>query len=371
MDVGVPKETVPYEKRVALVPDGVKSLIKAGLRVVVETGAGELASATDEMYREAGATIVGASEVLSKADIILKVQPPSVDEARKIKERAIVISFMQASRNRDVLEALTSRRVTALSMHRVPRITRAQSMDALSSQSNIAGYKAVLVAASNLGKLIPLMMTAAGTIRPASVFILGAGVAGLQAIATAKRLGAVVSAYDVRPAVKEQVESLGAKFVEVQLDQKETETAGGYAKELTAEANRKVQELLHQTIRTTDVVITTALIPDRPAPRLITEDMVKDMRPGSVIVDMAAEAGGNCELTEPGKSVARNGVTIIGAYDLAATVPANASEMYSRNISTLLLSQVKDRNFHFNLEDEIVGPMIVTHAGEMRVKVGV
>jgi NAD(P) transhydrogenase subunit alpha len=322
------------------------------------------------MFREAGATIVGTGEVLGKADIILKVQPPSVEEARKIKERAIVISFLQASRSRDVLEALTNRRVTALSMHRVPRITRAQSMDALSSQSNIAGYKAVLVAASNLGKLIPLMMTAAGTIRPATIFILGAGVAGLQAIATSKRLGAVVSAYDVRPAVKEQVESLGAKFVEVQLDQKETETAGGYAKELTQEANRKVQELLHQTIRTMDVVITTALIPDRPAPKLITEDMVKAMRPGSVIVDMAAEAGGNCELTELGKSVVRQGVTIIGPYDLAATVPANASEMYSRNISTFLLSQVKDGNFQLNLEDEILGAMVVTHAGEMRVKVG-
>jgi H+-translocating NAD(P) transhydrogenase subunit alpha len=242
-------------------------------------------------------------------------------------------------------------------------------MDALSSQSSIAGYKAVLVAASNLGKLMPIMMTAAGTIRPASVFILGAGVAGLQAIATARRLGAVVSAYDVRAAVKEQVESLGAKFVEVQLGQKDTETSGGYAKELTEESNRKIQGLLEETLRGTDAVITTALIPDRPAPRLITEEMVKGMRPGSVIVDMAAEAGGNCELTELGKSVVRHGVTIIGPYDLAATVAANASQMYSRNISSLLLTQVKEGRVHLNLEDEIVNATVVTHSGEMLVKV--
>ncbi len=370
MDVGVPRETVPYEKRVALVPDGVAKLAKSGLGVIVEAGAGAGASVTDEMYRDAGATVVDkAADILGKADIILKVQPPSVEEVRAIKEGAILISFLQAARNRDILEALAARRVTALSMHRVPRITRAQSMDALSSQSNIAGYKAVLVAASSLGKLMPVMMTAAGTIRPASVFILGAGVAGLQAIATAKRLGAVVSAFDVRPSVKEQVESLGAKFVEVQHGQKDTETAGGYAKELTEESNRKVQELLHETLRGIDAVITTALIPDRPAPRLITEDMVKDMRPGSVIVDMAAEAGGNCELTEAGKSVVRYGVTIIGPYDLATTVPANASQMYSRNISSLLLSQVKDGRVQLNFQDEIISATVVTHSGEIRVKV--
>ena len=369
MDVGVPKETAPYEKRVALVPDGIASLTKAGLRVIVEAGAGVAASVTDAMCRDAGATIAGAGEVMGKADVILKVQPPSVEEARTIKQGAILISFLQPVRNRDVLDALTSSRVTAMSMHRVPRITRAQSMDALSSQSSIAGYKAVLVAASNLGKLMPIMMTAAGTIRPASVFILGAGVAGLQAIATARRLGAVVSAYDVRAAVKEQVESLGAKFVEVQLGQKDTETSGGYAKELTEESNRKIQGLLEETLRGTDAVITTALIPDRPAPRLITEEMVKGMRPGSVIVDMAAEAGGNCELTELGKSVVRHGVTIIGPYDLAATVAANASQMYSRNISSLLLTQVKEGRVHLNLEDEIVNATVVTHSGEMLVKV--
>ncbi len=367
MDVGVPRETVLYENRVALIPDGVSKLAKAGLGVIVEAGAGLSASVTDEMYRDAGAiTVDSAAQIFGKADVILKVQPPTLEEARAIKEGAILISFLQAARNQDIVEALAGRRVTALSMHRVPRITRAQSMDALSSQSNIAGYKAALVAASNLGKLMPVMMTAAGTIRPASVFVLGAGVAGLQAIATAKRLGAVVSAFDVRPVVKEQVESLGAKFVEVQFGQKDTETAGGYAKELTEEANRKVQELLHETLRGMDAVITTALIPDRPAPRLITEDMVKGMRPGSVIVDMAAEAGGNCELTEIGKSVIRYGVTIIGPYDLAATVPANASQMYSRNISSLLLSQVKDGRVQLNFEDEIISATVVTHSGGTR-----
>lgn len=366
MDVGVPRETVPYEKRVALVPDGVARLAAAGLGVIVEAGAGFGAAATDEMYRNAGATVVDmAAEILGKADIILKVQPPSVEEARAMKEGAILISFLQAVRNQDIVEALAGRRVTALSMHRVPRITRAQSMDALSSQSSIAGYKAALVAASSLGKLMPMMMTAAGTIRPSSVFILGAGVAGLQAIATAKRLGAVVSAFDIRPAVKEQVESLGAKFIEVQLGQKDTETAGGYAKELSEESNRKVHELLHETLRGIDAVITTALVPDRPAPRLITADMVKDMRPGSVIVDMAAEAGGNCELTEVGKSVVRYGVTIIGPYDLATTVPANASQMFSRNISSLLLSQVKDGRVQLNFQDEIVTATVVTHLGEI------
>jgi NAD(P) transhydrogenase subunit alpha len=368
MDVGVPKETVPYEKRVALVPDAVAKLVAAGLRVIVEGGAGLDASVTDEMYCEAGATVVGrAAEILRHADVLLKVQPPSLEEARATKEGGILISFLQPARNRDVLEVLAGRRVTALSMHRVPRITRAQSMDALSSQSNIAGYKAVLVAASSLGKLMPLMMTAAGTLRPSSVFILGAGVAGLQAIATAKRLGAVVSAFDIRPIVKEQVESLGAKFVAVQFAQKDTETAGGYAKELSEESNRKVRESLQETLRGADAVITTALIPDRPAPRMITEDMVKCMRPGSVIVDMAAEAGGNCELTEPGESVVRHGVTIIGPHDLAATVPVHASQMYSRNISSLVLSQVKDRSVRLDFNDEIISAMAVTQSGVVRV----
>jgi proton-translocating NAD(P)+ transhydrogenase subunit alpha len=360
MDVTVIRETVPYEQRVALVPDDLAKLVKAGLGVIVEAGAGLGASVTNEMYRAAGATMADETvDILAKADILLKVQPPSVGEAKAIKEGAILISFLQPALHRDLLETLAGRRVTALSMHRVPRITRAQSMDALSSQGSIAGYKAALIAASSLNKLMPVMMTAAGTIRPSSVFVLGAGVAGLQAIATAKRLGAVVSAFDIRAAVKEQVESLGAKFIAVQHGQKDTETAGGYAKELSEEANRKVQELLHETVRGMDVVITTALIPDRPAPRLINEAMVKDMRPGSVIVDMAAEAGGNCELTEAGKTVVRYGVTIIGPHDLAATVAGHASQMYSRNISALVLSQVKDGRVQLNLEDEIISAMVI------------
>jgi NAD(P) transhydrogenase subunit alpha len=365
MEVGVPKETAPYENRVALVPDGAAKIISAGLSVSVEAGAGSGAAISDEMYRAAGATVVdGPGAILGKAGVILKVQPPSAQEARAVKEGAILISFFQAARNRDVLELLAQRKVTALSMHRVPRITRAQSMDALSSQSSIAGYKAALMAASSLGKLLPMMMTAAGTIRPSTVFVLGAGVAGLQAIATAKRLGAVVLAFDIRPAVKEQVESLGAEFIEVRLGVKDTETAGGYAKELSEESHRKEQELLHETLRAADVVITTALIPDRPAPLLITETMVKDMRPGSVIVDMAAEAGGNCELTELGKTVIRHGVTIIGPYDLASTVPANASQMYSRNVSSLLLSQIKDGRVQLNFDDEIIAATALTHSGE-------
>jgi NAD(P) transhydrogenase subunit alpha len=370
MIVGVPKETFPYEKRVALVPDGVAKLTAARLRVVAQAGAGAAAAVRDEVYGGAGASVVDTAEdILGKADIILKVQPPSVAEARSMKEGAILISFLQPARNRESLEVLAGRRVTALSMHRVPRITRAQAMDALSSQSSIAGYKAALMAASNLGKVMPMMITAAGTIRASSVFVVGAGVAGLQAIATAKRLGAVVSAFDIRPVVKEQVESLGAKFIEVPIVEKDTETAGGYAKELAEESTKKVRELLHETIRGIDAVVTTALIPDRPAPRLITEHMIKDMRPGSVIIDMAAEAGGNCELTELGKSVVRYDVTIIGPYDLATTVPINASQMYSRNISSLLLSQVKDGNVQLNFEDEIITAMVVTHLGEIRVDV--
>jgi NAD(P) transhydrogenase subunit alpha len=254
-------------------------------------------------------------------------------------------------------------------MHRVPRITRAQSMDALSSQSNIAGYKAVLVGATELGKLLPMMTTAAGTIRPSAVFVLGAGVAGLQAIATARRLGAVVSAFDVRPVVKEQVESLGAKFLEVELAETETETAGGYAKELSEESHKREQELLEKTLANVDVVITTALIPDRPAPQLISASMVQLMRPGSVIVDLAAETGGNCELTEPGHTVVRHGVTIVGHLNLPSTVAVHASQMYSRNVVTLVIEMLDKENagtVRIDLANDVIGPSTITHAGEIR-----
>src|SRR5213076_993894 len=366
MRIGVPKETAANERRVALVPDTAGRLVKTGLEVVVEQGAGTAAAFPDDAYRAAGAGLVATpADVFGRSDVVLKVQPPSTAEVALCREGAALVAVFQPAAERDVVAALAGRRVTAFSLALLPRITRAQPMDVLSSQATVAGYKAVLIAATTAGRLFPMLVTAAGTLSPARVLVLGAGVAGLQAIATARRLGAIVSAFDIRPAVKEQVESLGAKFIGVPLVQKDTETAGGYAKELAEESTRKIRELLHETLRGIDAVITTALVPDRPAPRLITEDMVKDMRPGSVIVDMAAEAGGNCDLTEVGKSVVRYGVTIIGPYDLATTVPAHASQMYSRNISSLVLSQVKNRRFDLNFEDEIVNAMVVTHMGEM------
>src|SRR5213596_2448304 len=368
MNIGVPKETAANERRVALTPDVAGRLVKAGFSVLVERGAGEAASFGDDAFGAAGATLVAtAAEVFGQSDIVLKVQPPSAQEVRLSRKGGALVALFQPSAEPAIVSQLAARNVTAFSLALLPRITRAQPMDVLSSQATVAGYKAVLLAATATGRFFPMLVTAAGTLPPARALVLGAGVAGLQAIATARRLGAVVSAFDVRPAVKEQVESLGAKFIDIELQAKDTETAGGYAKELSEDSSRKVRELLHETLRGMDAVITTALVPDRPAPRLITEDMVKDMRPGSVIVDMAAEAGGNCELTEVGKSVVRHGVTIIGPYDLATTVPAHASQMYSRNISSLVLSQVKNRRLQLNFEDEIVNAMVVTHLGEMRV----
>ena len=368
MKVGVPKETLEHEFRVALVPDVVRKLADRGVDVLVEAGAGEGASFTDDSYRDAGATVLGsAGEVLGATDVVLSVQPPLLADVGLLKEGAVLVSFLQPVRDRALLDALAARGVTAVSMNRVPRITRAQTMDALSSQSNIAGYKAVLVGAAALGKILPMLVTAAGTIRPSSVFVLGAGVAGLQAIATARRLGAVVTAFDVRPAVKEQVESLGAKFLEVELVEEETETAGGYAKELSEESHRREQQLLHKTLQSVDIVITTALIPDKPAPRLITEEMVRDMRPGSVIVDLAAETGGNCELTEPGREVVKHGVTIIGELNLPATVAVNSSQMYSRNVVTLLEEMIDEGQLKVDLENDVVGPSTITHEGELRI----
>jgi len=367
MRLGVPSESALHESRVALVPDMVRKLVGEGLEVQVEAGAGRGASFSDDDYRAAGATISGdRKHLLGSSDLVVKVQPPNLEEAVSIREGAVLISFLQPVRDREVVERLTSRRVTAISMHRIPRITRAQTMDALSSQSNIAGYKAVLVGAGVLSKLLPMMVTAAGTIRPSSVFVLGAGVAGLQAIATAKRLGAVVSAFDVRPVVRGQVESLGARFLEVDLGETDTETAGGYAKELSGESHRKEQELLHETLKTVDIAITTALIPDRPAPRLITAGMVRDMRPGSVIVDLAAEAGGNCELTRPGERVVEHGVTIIGDLNIPSTVAVHASQMYSRNVTALIEEMLDEGALSVDLGNDVVGPSTVTHDGEIR-----
>lgn len=368
MKVGVPKETLEYEFRVALVPDVVKRLVGAGFEVSIEAAAGECSSFVDSAYTDAGATVVGTVEAaFNGADIVLSVQPPGPKQAQFIKEGAVLISFVQPVRDRLIIDQLAAKKVTVLSMNRIPRITRAQGMDALSSQSNIAGYKAVLLGASALGKLLPMMITAAGTIRPSKVFVLGAGVAGLQAIATAKRLGAVVSAFDVRTVVKEQVESLGAKFLEVDLVETERETASGYAKELSEESHRREQELVHKTLRDIDIAITTALIPDKPAPLLITEGMVKEMITGSVIVDLAAETGGNCELTEPGEVVVRHGVTIIGELNLPATVAVNSSQMYARNVSALLEEILNENQIDIDLENDVVGPSTMTHDGKVRI----
>jgi NAD(P) transhydrogenase subunit alpha len=366
MQIGVPKETAPRERRVALTPESVARLVKAGAQVIVERGAGSEAAFTDDAYAAAGATIAASPDQALAANVVTKVQRPSAAEARGLASDALLISLLQPGASADLLPVLAERRVTALSLERVPRITRAQSMDVLSSQSTVAGYKAVLVGASLMPKFLPMLTTAAGNIAPAKTFVLGAGVAGLQAIATARRLGAVVSAFDVRPAVKEQVQSLGATFVAAEAIGADAEDKGGYAREQTAEQQQRTAEMLHGHLKQMDLVITTAQIPGRPAPRLITEAMVADMRPGAVIVDLAAESGGNCALTKPGETVAANGVLIHGALDIASTVPTHASQMFSRNVLTLLQHLMKDGAIAIDLGDEIAGPMCVVHQGQPR-----
>jgi len=364
MKIAVPKEIAADEHRVALVPDAVAPLTKLGLEILVEKGAGTGAFFSDADYEKAGAKIVADdSQLYGQADVVLKVQRPSDKEASMLREGAVMISFLQPASSADLIKILVERKITAFSMELVPRISRAQKMDALSSQANLAGYKAVLIAAASLGKYFPMLMTAAGTIPPAKVLVLGAGVAGLQAIATARRLGAQVSGYDVRPAVKEQVESLGAKFLEFQLSQKDTEDKGGYAKELSEEDKKRQQQWLADQTKDFDVVITTAAIPGRAAPRLITKETVERMRAGSVIVDLAAETGGNCELTEAGKEVVKHGVTIHGPVNLPATIPIHASQTYSRNISELLKLMVKDSKLNLDFKDEIIKGACVTHEG--------
>ena len=364
MKVGVVKETLPGERRVALVPDTVAKLIAAKLEVAVQTGAGSEAFYTDDGYQKAGATMVpDARAVLSQADAVLKVQPPSLDEVAALKSGAILICFLQPSAHADVVKALATQKVTAFSLELVPRISRAQSMDALSSQAGVAGYKAVLIAANRLGKFFPLLITAAGTVRPSRVLVLGAGVAGLQAIATARRLGAVVEAYDVRLAVKDEVKSLGATFVELPLEAQAGQ--GGYAAQQSEEFLRRQRELIGDHVAASDVVITTAAVPGRKAPILVTKDMVARMRPGSVIVDLAADTGGNVELTKPGEAVVTRGVTIDGPRNLASTMPVHASQLYSRNVSTLLLSIVKDGQPKIDFNDEIVKGSCLTNAGEL------
>ncbi len=367
MKVAVLKETRPDEKRVALVPQGVKDLLKKGLEVVVESGAGESSGASDGDYEAAGASIApSASEATRGAQVVLGLNPPGTDLVDELGEGTVLVSFLSPLTNADLVRALEKAKVTGVSMELVPRITRAQSMDALSSQATVAGYKSVLMAAGELPRFLPMFTTAAGTIRPAKALILGAGVAGLQAIATARRLGAIVVAFDVRPAVKEQVESLGASFLEAE-EEVTAEGEGGYAKELSEEQHKKELELIAGAIVDADIVITTAQIPGRDAPLLITEDMVKSMKTGSVIVDLASESGGNCALTEAGQTVVAHGVQILGPTNIPGSIPVHASQMYSKNIVTLLGEFIDDEgNLALDFENDVVGPATVTHAGEIR-----
>ena len=371
MKIAVAKEIEVCERRVALIPDTVAKLVKQGLEVWVEAGAGEQAFFSDADYEAAGAKIISDSAQLwSEADILLKVSPPQTREDGRteielLKPESVLISFLNPLGNPVIVQQLANRQITALSMELIPRSTRAQSMDALSSQASLAGYKAVLIAAAALPKYFPMLTTAAGTIAPAKVFIMGAGVAGLQAIATARRLGAVVEAFDIRPAVKEEVQSLGAKFVEVKLEE-ETVAAGGYAKEISEDSKKRTQELVASHVKNSDIVITTAQVPGRQAPRLVTEEMVAQMKPGSVIVDLAAEQGGNCACTEAGKDIIWNGITIIGPINLPSSMPVHASQLYAKNITSLMQLLIKDKALEINFSDDIVDAACVTYGGEIR-----
>jgi H+-translocating NAD(P) transhydrogenase subunit alpha len=367
MRLGVARETARDENRVALVPDTVRRLTKAGHEVRVARGAGAAANFPDEQYAAAGAVLVAdAAAAFAEADLALRVRRPTVAEVALLRPGSALAALMQPAADGGILAALAERQVTALAMELVPRTTKAQAMDALSSQATVAGYKAVLLGASHLDKLLPMLTTAAGTLAPARAFIIGAGVAGLQAIATARRLGAIVSAFDVRPVVKEQVESLGATFVAAASVGAAGEGAGGYARELAEEQQRAVAEAIGRHLLDMDLVITTAQIPGRPAPRLISAEMVASMRPGSVIVDLASETGGNCALTVAGETVDAGGVRIVGPLDLPSSIPLHASQMYSRNLQSLVEHLAKDGTAVIDLDDAITGPMCVTHAGIVR-----
>lgn len=366
MILSILKETAPNEKRVALSPDVVSQLIKKDLEIWIQKDAGLASNFLDDSYIEAGANVASSKEeLLSKADILLAVQIPSDEDLKKLKKGTVLISFIWALQHPELVVLLKELGITALGMDAIPRISRAQNMDALSSMSSIAGYKASLLAANELDKYFPMMMTAAGTIPPSKALILGAGVAGLQAIATCRKLGAVVEAFDVRVAVKEQVESLGAKFIEVELSDEETETKGGYAKELTEDDKLKQRELIHQHAKKSDIIITTALIPGRPAPLLITKEMVGDMKPGSVIVDLAAENGGNCELTKAGSIEIVNEVKIVGPINLPSQLANHASLLYAKNMLALLNLLIKEGKPVFDFEDEILLNTTMTHNGEI------
>ncbi len=370
MFIGVPKETYPNEKRVALVPPDVKKLKEKGIEVIVESKAGEKAGFPDSEYETAGAQIGKREEVFEKSQILLKVKGLVADKENFLKEvdnykDKTVIGFLEPYGLKDIEKDLKKLNLTAFSMELIPRITKAQSMDALSSMATVTGYKAVLIGANLLPKMFPMLMTAAGTVLPAKVFVIGAGVAGLQAIATARRLGAVVSAYDIRPAVKEQVTSLGAKFVELGLESSATEDRGGYAKMMGEEFYRKQREVMGEVLKDSDLVISTAVVPGRKAPVLITDEMVKNMKRGSVIVDLAAERGGNCELTIPGKTIERHGVKIVGAVNLPSEIPYHASQMYSRNLINFLSLIIKEGRLSINKEDEVVRETLLLEKGEL------
>jgi NAD(P) transhydrogenase subunit alpha len=362
MRIAVRKE-IAGERRVAIVPESVKRLAAKKVDVSVESGAGALAFAADDEYRALGARVDTSTDaLLADADAVIQIRPPTVEEIGRLKEGRTLVSLLFPLVNHALVKALAARNVTAVAVDMIPRTTLAQMMDVLSSQATAAGYEAVLMAATALPRFFPMLMTAAGTIAPAKVLILGAGVAGLQAIGTARRLGAVVEAFDVRKVVKEQVESLGAKFVDVG-DAEDAQTAGGYAKELSEEAKHKQAEVIAKHVAKSDVVICTALIPGRRAPVLVSADMVKAMRAGSVIVDLAAEQQGNCELTKPGETVVEHGVTIVGVTDMTSRMCAHASQMYSRNMEKLLLYVTKDGAWKVDFKDEIVAGCFVTHAG--------
>jgi NAD(P) transhydrogenase subunit alpha len=361
--VGVPRESVAGERRVALVPEAVKAAAATGLEVCVEAGAGLEAGLDDAAYRAAGARIEDDAAAVWGSDLVLKVQPPADDEVSRLREGAALIGFLRPLDQPELATRLAAQQVTAFAMELMPRITRAQSMDALSSMSTIAGYRAVTLAAVALPKIFPMLVTAAGTIQPARVFVIGAGVAGLQAIATARRLGAVVEAYDTRPAVKEQVESLGARFVELELETDDAEDAGGYAKAQSEEFYRRQREALGKRLKGSDVVITTALVPGQRAPLLIEESAVEAMRAGSVIVDLAAEQQGNCAVTDPEREVVVHGVRIIPGINLPSQIPTNASQMYARNLTTFLKHLAPEGELVIDLEDEITRGALLTHQG--------
>ena len=364
--IAVLKETADHEHRVALSPDVASHFIKMDHEVWIEKDAGLASNFLDSNYEDIGAKISASKDkLLVNADILLAVQAPSPEDLAKLKKSSVLVSFLWALQHPELVSTLKKLNISALGMDAIPRISRAQNMDALSSMSSIAGYKASLIAANELDKYFPMMMTAAGTIPPSKALILGAGVAGLQAIATCRKLGAVVEAFDVRPAVKEQVQSLGAKFIEVELSDDETETKGGYAKELTEDDTLKQRELIHQHAKKSDVIITTALIPGRPAPLLITKEMVADMKPGSVIVDLAAENGGNCELTKAGSTEIINEVKIVGPINLPSQLANHASILYAKNMMALLNLLLDEGEPNFNFEDEIILNTTITHNGEI------